>query len=225
MMTDGGAHPPETLAWSTAQRIVDDFSENAPGAVYAEVLAYRERIEQILAGHHRIAQTLERTALRTEGPARLASPIDTDQYIPDAVDDIIAAAREKDVAGRARWPSLVQYFARPQTRQYLEDVLHMEFHQTAHIERSWHAQGHQLGEDGMAVFDAHPDHAAHPAAKAFLAVVAQGPALLSLPDLAGPKDELGNPMNLSDLAEHGGRELVSAMVLNSIPKITAKAED
>ena len=224
MMTDGGAHSPETLAWSTAQRIVDDFAENAPEAVYRDVTEFRARVEQILTAHHRIAKTLERTALHAEGSTRLASPIDTDQHIPDAIDDIIAASRDQDAAGQQKWPTLVQYFRRPQTRQYLEDVLHMEFHHAAHVERSWHAQGHELGDDGQAVLDAHPDNVKHPAARAFLAVAIHGPAVLTFPDLKGPKDALGKPTHLSDLAEHGGRELVSAMVLNSIPKITPKTE-
>jgi hypothetical protein len=75
-------------AWSTAQRTVDDFAENAPEAAYREVVAFRERVEQILAAHHRIAQNVERTALHVEGPQRLATPIDTDQQIPDALDFI-----------------------------------------------------------------------------------------------------------------------------------------
>jgi hypothetical protein len=193
MMTDGGPHPPETLAWSTAQRVVDDFAEAAPEAAYKEVVAFREVAEKVLAAHHRLVQDAERSALKTEGSDRLASSIDTDQWIDDAVDDIIAAAREK-VDGKPKWPTLTQYFARPETRQYIEDVLHMELHQTMHIERSWHA-------------DTHPDDQ-H--AKAFHAVQRDGHALLTRHD--------------DDLEEHGGRELISAMVLNTIPKITAKTE-
>jgi hypothetical protein len=193
MMTDGGPHPPETLAWSTAQRVVDDFAEAASEAAYKEVVAFREVVEKVLAAHHRMVQDAERSALRTEGSERLASPVDTDPWIDDMIDDIMAAAKEK-ADGKAKWPTLTQYFARPQTRQYLEDILHMELHQTMHIERSWHADGH-------------PDD---PHSKAFHAVRRDGHALLTMHD--------------DDLKEHGGRELVSAMVLNAIPKITAKTE-
>jgi hypothetical protein len=193
MMTDGGPHPPETLAWSTAQRVVDDFAEAAPEAAYKEVVAFREVVEKVLTAHHRMVQDAERSALRTEGSERLASPVDTDQWIDDALDDIVAAAREK-VDGKPRWPTLVGYFARPLARQYLEDVLHLELHQTMFIERGWHADNHP-----------HDPHAV-----AFNAVRTHGHDLLTKHD--------------DDLEEHGGRDLVSAMVLNAIPKTTAKTE-
>jgi hypothetical protein len=210
MMTDGGPHPPETLAWASAQRIVDDMQENAPNAVYKEVVAIREEIEKIITEHHRLVQDQERSALRNEGSQRLAMPIGTDAYVEDAADDIMSLANDRmntplrrmhaQVEGALprvisrRWPSLGNYFARPETRQYIEDVLHAEFHQVHHIERSWHA-------------DAHPDDQ-H--AKAFHAVQRDGHVLLTLHD--------------DDLEEHGGRDLVSAMVINAIPKITAKTE-
>ena len=187
MMTDGGPHPPETLAWSTAQRIVDDFAEAAPEAAYKEVMAFRDNIERIVTSHHRVVQDAERAAIAAAGPDHLLTPIDTDRHVPDAVDDVIAAGREK-VGVTPKWPTLYNYFARPETKQYLMNVMHMEFHQCMHIERSWHA-------------DANPKH---PNAKAFHAVASDGHALLTMHD--------------DDLEEHGGRELISTMILNTIPK-------
>jgi hypothetical protein len=193
MATDGGSHPPETLAGMTAQRIIDDFAVHAPEAAYAEVMAFRDTIDRIMTAHHRLVQEAERSALQTEGPARLIQQVDTHVHIPDALDDIMAAAKEK-VDGKPKWPTLMTYFARPETQQYLEDVLHMELHQNMHIERSWHA-------------DANPED---PHAVAFNAIRANGHGLLNTHD--------------DDLKPHGGRELLSAMVRNSIPYSTPKAE-
>jgi hypothetical protein len=187
LITDGGPHPPEKLAGATVQRICDDFREHAPNAAYHEVMEFRDRIDKLLSGHHRMIQDAERSALRTEGPGRLSSRIDTDAFIPDALDDLLHAANEK-VDGNPRWPTLAGYFTRPETQRYFTDILHMEFHQNIHIERSWHA-------------DAHPDHQT---SRAFHAVSREGHALLMMSD--------------DDLKEHGGRELVIAVAMNTIPK-------
>jgi hypothetical protein len=156
MITNGGPHPPEKWASVTAQKIID-ISANAPDALYREARAFQAKIEELLVGHHRLAQEHERVALATEGPDRLVTELDTGAYVPDALDDILAAARGTSFAA---------HFAKPETQVYLARVLREHTHSIMHVERSWHA-------------DAHPDHE-H--SKAFKAVQANGHELLASTD-------------------------------------------
>lgn len=192
LITNDGPHPPEKLAGAATQRFLDDFQQNAPAAAYSDVVAARDEIDRILTAYHRDVQDGERAAL-AKSTSRLAEPIDHSDPVRDAVAEIMATML-------ARYPSATQYqtlqayFRRPETKRYFEEVLHREFHHNAWIERSWHA-------------DANADH---PAAKAFAAVRTYGHAVLSHPDPA-------KPAQLSALAEHGGRELVHAIVTASQP--------
>jgi hypothetical protein len=153
MATDGGAHPPEKWARTTASQIIS-IASSAPDALLREATDFEARLVETLTKHHGLVQDSERGALGTEGPERLASVIDTSQHTPDAVDDVIALARGTSFAA---------HFAKPEVRAYLERLLHEHFHHSMHIERSWHA-------------DANPDH---PHAVAFRAIRDNGHAVLT----------------------------------------------
>lgn len=129
LATDGGPHPPETWAAVTASQVID-IASSASGALLAEARDFRARVEEILVGHHRLAQEHERGGLATEGAERLGTDIDTSGHVPDAVDDIIAAAKGTSFAA---------HFAQPPVRAYLERLVHEHFHHSMHIERQWHA--------------------------------------------------------------------------------------
>lgn len=135
MITNGGPHPPGKWAAITASRILD-IASTASGALLVEAQAFQMKLEAILAGHHTLVQAHERSGLVVEGPARLASEIDTSLHVPDAVDDVIAATKGTNFA---------EHFAKPEVLAYLARLLHEHFHLSMQIERSWHA-------------DAHPDH-------------------------------------------------------------------
>lgn len=137
LATDGGPHPPEKWAAVTASQIID-IASSASGVLLTEARGFQAKIEAILARHHELAQTHERTSLATEGPERLTGEIDTSGHLPDAVDDIVSAANGTSFAA---------HFAKPEVRAYLERLLHEHFHHSMHIERLWHA-------------DANPDHPA-----------------------------------------------------------------
>jgi hypothetical protein len=156
MITNGGPHPPAKWASVTAAQIID-IASSGPATLLAEARAFQAKIEGLLAGHHGLAQSHERAALAAEGTQRLAGDIDTGGHVPDAVDDILAAARGTSFAA---------HFAQPQVQAYLRRLLHEHFHHSMWIERSWHA-------------DAHPDHA-H--AKAFRAAQFDGHQALMLTD-------------------------------------------
>lgn len=172
MVTDGGPHPPEKWAALTASQVIE-IASTASGALLSEARTFQAKVEAVLVAHHRLVQDHERDALASEGPDRLATDIDTSGHLPDAVDDVIAAARGTSFAA---------HFAKPETRAYLEELLHNHFHQSMWIERSQ-------------IADATPDHLM---AKCFRAVATHGHTLLPLHD--------------KDLKGHGGRESVSRMI-------------
>jgi hypothetical protein len=154
MITNGGPHPPEKWASVTAAKVVD-IGANAADALYREARDFQVRVETLLVAHHRLAQDHERAALANEGTNRLLEAIDTSSHVPDALDDIVAAARGTSFAA---------HFDKPATQVYLARVLHEHTHSIMHIERSYHA-------------DAHPDH---PHAQAFKAAQADGHQALML---------------------------------------------
>lgn len=156
MMTDGGPHPPEKWAAVTVRGVLN-IAESAPDALLREAREFENKAVAILTKHHALIQDHERAGLVTEGPDRLASDIDPSGHIPDAVDDIIALAKGTSFAA---------HFDNPETRSYLNQLLHEHFHHSMWIERSWHA-------------DTHPDH---PLSKVFRAVAADGHALLARHD-------------------------------------------
>ncbi len=163
MMTDGGPHSPETLADWTASQIIDITAATAAGMSYNEAREFRSRVEKVLVQHHLLAQDGERSALQTEGSSRLATPMPTDQHVPDAADDVLAVVNSRDVDGKHVFSATIRdHFARPEARVALERLLHEHFHENMKIERSWHAAA----------------DAEHPSAKAFIAVQQDGHAAL-----------------------------------------------
>ncbi len=159
MMTDGGPHSPETLADWTASQIIDVTAATAAGMSYNEAREFRSRLEKALVEHHALVQDGERSALQTEGSARLAQPMPTDLHVPDAADDIMAVVNSRDADGKAAFSGTIRdHFGRPEARAVLEQLLREHFHENMKIERSWHA-----------IADAD-----HPVAKAFIAVQQDG---------------------------------------------------
>ncbi len=152
MITNGGPHPPEKWASVTASQIID-IAASAPETLLRDARAFQAKIEGLLTEHHRSVQESERTALNTAGTDHLAADMDTSYHIPDALDDLVAAAKGTSFHG---------HFAKPEVQDYLRRLLHEHMHHIMLIERSWHA-------------DAHPDH---PLSVAFHAVAANGHALL-----------------------------------------------
>lgn len=200
LITDYGTHSPEKLVGATIQRFLDDFRQNAPDAAYGEVMLFNDILQKALTGHHMMVQQAERSALATEGPQRLVAPLEIDEAVGDAVDHIMSAVTARTEDGKFILPDLRQYFQRPETRRYFEEVMRAEYAHSIWLERSWHAQGFTVRPDCSVVED-HPDIKEHPAAKAFMAHLQYGPALLARHD--------------DELQELGGREMVSAIVSNS----------
>lgn len=172
-------------------------------AAYAEVERFREAIERVMADAHRMVQTDERAGLEAEGPERLAALI----HLDDAVN--MAAEHILHTLALSQWPTLKDYFARPETRKYFHDVLHSDFHHTAWIERSWAAASAESPPHPNLSWH-EPDH---PAVKAFRGFMA-GQARLDMPH---PDDEGQDVVRLSPLDEHGGREMVEAIHNAAIP--------
>lgn len=203
LMTDGGPHPPEKLSGVTTQRFLDDFREHAPAAAYAEVERFRDQIDRVMSTCHRMVQDDERAELEDKGPARIAEPIDLDEAVEHAVDQIY-----RMIGATSEWATLGAYLNRPETRDYFAEILHKEFHHAVWIERSWASHG--VGMPKHPHLSWHdPDH---PAAAAFRGVATHGHAILQQPH---PEDEGQDVVRLSPLDEHGGRDMVEAVIAAS----------
>lgn len=129
MATDGGPHPPEMWARTTGNHLLS-IAATAPDALLREARDLEAALVKVLIRHHTLAQEHERTGLASEGASRLTADIDTSGHVPDALDDVIAAARDTAFA---------PHFARPEVRAYIERLLHEHFDQSMYIERSWYA--------------------------------------------------------------------------------------
>jgi hypothetical protein len=206
LISNGGPPSPEQWAGVTVQRFIDDFSEDAPAAVYAEVERFRSQIDRIISEAHRIVQTDERAALESDGPDHIVTPIDHTDVVDSTIEQIMAMVSQNS----PRWPSLKAYFDRPETTQYFQKVLHREFHLTAWSERSWASHDADTPK--------HPNLSWHKpnnaACQAFRGVVANGHALLFLPHA---EDAGKDVVRLSPLTEYGGRAMVEKIVAASIP--------
>ena len=193
MATDGGPHPPAKWARTTAAAIMDHVGRRAPLVSFQDAQAFEEKVFELLARHHALAQDHEKAALITEGTERLASPVVTSGHVPDAVDDIVALAKGTTLEAHFNSPGQTvdngdgTATTILSTRAFLERLLHEHFHHSMLIERSWHA-------------DAHLDH---PYAVAFKTIQNDGHVALTGSD--DPHDD------------KGGREVVHAVMQSMVP--------
>lgn len=140
MVTDGGPHPPDKWAKVTAQQIFDDIETNAPQVGLGEARQFRDELEQLLTQHHGNVQDSERALIARHGDARLSHPLDATPHLPAVAAIVALAARH----------SFRDYFARPQTAEYLRHLLSAHFATAMHIERSWHADRNPDSEHARA---------------------------------------------------------------------------
>ncbi len=130
LITDGGPHPAEKWAVITAGAIIDvaESARGKPSAIEGRKLELK--IIDILEGHHAKVQEHERGAIKKHGVARLEHPIDPTEHLDTPFDEIVAAAKGT---------MFESYFAKPEVRDSLRNVLGQHFATSMHIERSWHA--------------------------------------------------------------------------------------
>lgn len=140
MVTEGGPHSPDTWAEATADQIID-ISADAPDTKLAEARMFREKLVEILSGHHQLVQEQERGQIDEQGHARLIHDLDVSECVDAPAAEIVETARGL---------SFESHFAKPETQAYLRQVLGSHFATSMHIERSWHADRHPDTDEARA---------------------------------------------------------------------------
>ncbi|TMI98472.1 MAG: hypothetical protein E6G97_25960 [Alphaproteobacteria bacterium] len=151
MITNGGPHPADKLAASTAWKIVDlvrisddPIDPKLPdidrGAIEANRETFRQArtafeaaIAALLEKHHHDVQHHERGKLKEKGNARLEEDHDHEACGSGLCSEVVALT-----VGTV----LQAHFARPETQARVIEILDSSLGHTAHIERSWHADRH-----------------------------------------------------------------------------------
>lgn len=140
LTTNGGPHSPEKWAIVTAGQIIQ-VAATAIGVQAMDARKLENKIIDILEKHHGKVQTQERGKIKTHGDERLSHALDPTEYIDTALDEIVAAAK-----GMLYEP----HFSKPETRDYLRNLLGQHFATNMHIERSWHADRNPHSEHAKA---------------------------------------------------------------------------
>jgi hypothetical protein len=158
-VTDGGAHPPEKLAYWAAQKIGDLIAIDATSQSDDARRARRELprllldIQDEIEAHHHDVQIEERKLLREVGTARLSQPLDPSKHAPHAetLEDAVAT-----VVNCAKGTVFEPHFQTEQVREAVRGVIGSWFSTAIDIERDWVAKGHTIGPDHRA--SENPDH-------------------------------------------------------------------
>lgn len=151
LKTDGGPHPAEKwarmTAWMLSNHLID-VDENAVSKRAQDMREARDalnaRLYGVLKNHHQTVQTGERAKIKELGSARLSHPLDAGDHVDvdDAVDAVVNEAKLH--------PDLYAHFSKDETKDAIRHQLHRDFGSVMDIERSWHADGHVVGDDHVA---------------------------------------------------------------------------
>lgn len=129
MITDGGAHPHQKWAESSAQSLFP-ISPMMPMERRMEAQKLQAKIALALLPHHKSMQDHERKMLFRNGYEHLASPIaHAEQMAADALARVIAAAEGSP------WEAL---FKEEATIERIRFCLASHFVSSVHGEREWH---------------------------------------------------------------------------------------
>lgn len=137
MVTNGGPHPPDYWAETTANQIVtfDTTDPSSPRVQAGRALV--KKIEAVLTAHHETNINGERAALKEHGHARLMHANKADEHIDCSLDDIVG-----EVVAAADGTEFAAHFARSDVKVYLRTLIGSHFQSAQRIERSWHADKH-----------------------------------------------------------------------------------
>jgi hypothetical protein len=163
MVTNGGPHPAEKWAEVSANEIgaLIQIDPNSPIASFAEEgkTQFVDKLKTALAGTHGEVQAHEREQIKQHGVARLSHLLDPTNHARDGLAAVVAAAQGTMFQG---------HFAKPETQEYVLQVLAQHKGTVMDIERSWHAdrtladagKGHEHDEC-RAYHQARTDHGGH----------------------------------------------------------------
>ena len=139
LVTNGGAHPPEKWAMTTAESVFD-IGTGVAGDRLIQAQKFQLTIAEILMPHHEKVQATERSKL-TADPNCLMAPPDGVDFADDVIKDIVTAAKNTP------WQA---HFANPAVQAAARDVIIDHFHTSQHAERLWFADRHPESEAAQA---------------------------------------------------------------------------
>lgn len=139
LVTNGGAHPPEKWAMTTAEQIFD-IGTGVAGDRLIQAQKFQLTIAEILLPHHEKVQSTERTKL-SDDASYLITPLSGAAYADDVIKDIVTAAKNTP------WQS---HFASPEVQAAAREVITQHFHTSQSAERQWFADRHPESEAAQA---------------------------------------------------------------------------
>ena len=135
LVTNGGAHPPEKWAMTTAEQLFD-IGTGVAGDRLIQAQKFQLTIAEILMPHHEKVQTAERSKLAADA-SYLDAPFDGDNYADDVVKDVVNAAKNTP------WQA---HFSDSGVQAAARHVIVDHFHTSQHAERLWFADRHPDSE-------------------------------------------------------------------------------
>jgi hypothetical protein len=135
LVTNGGAHPPEKWAMTTAEQIFD-IGTGVAGDRLIQAQKFQLTIAEILMPHHEKVQSTERSKLSDDSNYILTA-LTGEAYADDVIKDIATAAKNTP------WAS---HFASPEVQAAARDVIVEHFLTSQSAERQWFADRHPESE-------------------------------------------------------------------------------
>lgn len=128
LVTNGGSHPPEKWAMTTAEQVFD-IGSSVAGDRLIQAQKLQLAIAEALMPHYSQAQDDETSRL-AEDAKNVLSSHSVDAYLDAAMKDVVGAAKG------TMWES---HFADPDVQAAAREVIGSNFTTAMHVERLWHA--------------------------------------------------------------------------------------
>lgn len=142
MLTNGGPHPAEKWAETTASHIVT-IADSLAGERRGAAIKLQAAVIDILEKHHTTVQKGERDKITEHGVARLQHDMTPEDHVK--LDDVVA-----DIVAATKGTPWEEDFKKPETQTGIRNVLADHFMHNAFIERSWHSDRNMHTPEGQA---------------------------------------------------------------------------
>lgn len=140
MITDGGPHPADKWAVTTANQItglIEILPTASSGATIAKA-KFGVTVMEILHAAHEATQKAERAKCHADGDKNLVAPLDPSSQIDKPLAAIIAATKGT---------MFEAWGADTVVQGVIRDTIGKDLATTMHVERDWHAKGHHISKN------------------------------------------------------------------------------
>ena len=144
LITNGGPHPPEKWAMTTAERIFD-IGSTVAGDRLIQAQKFQLAIAEVLLPHHNKVQIAERTKL--DGNVKnLLVPYDVTGFLDGIMKDITTVAKGTP------WQD---HFAKPAVMAAMREIVGGDIATSEHVERLWYADHHPDSAEAKSYHEAY----------------------------------------------------------------------